>query len=148
MINIETLKELDLCFVGVNDVSLYDYNTLDMFLDEIVNDLNTYKDEEEYKSACQKVIQKAKSLVVYEKYHFNFSPCRLREYIMEFGEDNFSRVLNDYETCITDKAEKLIEKLCKEINKHNKTYETCHSLFGFIDLSNEVIEALINKGIK
>lgn len=134
-VTIERLDKCDLCFEDINDEWLYDYNSLDDFLEETINELNNNCDPVEYINACESAIEKSKHLTVCEKDYFYFSEDRLAEIIQDYGEDNFGTSFEDYEVTITNKAQELIKELCYEINEHNKIYHA-GSMVGFIDLSN------------
>ena len=82
-------------------------------------------------------MEKAKHIKVFKKYPIRITSLSIKEHINEWYYQKGSNKYFDYEINITDKANQLLDKLVKEINKHNQCYEV-NSFVGYIDLSNEL----------
>ena len=128
-VTIKQLKKQDLCIQDFRKNLLYDYYTLEYFYSSILDELNdnTYKE----------FMEKSKHIKVFNKYQIRISSINIKECINEWYYHQGNNSEFDYEVNITDKANKLLDKLVKEIHKHNKRYEV-NSFVGYIDLSKEL----------
>lgn len=133
------LKKEDLCIEDFDEEHLYDYSTIEEFYESIVYDLSQETDIIEFDNVYKSFIEKSKHIKVYSKLPTRISYGCIENYIEEWYYDNASGIDFDYEVDLTEKAKKLLEKLVKEIHKHNQVYKS-GVFVGYIDLSSEVQE--------
>lgn len=133
------LKKEDLCIEDFSENHLYDYSTIEEFYESIVYDLNQETDIIEFDNACKSFIEQSKHIKVFKKLPTRINYGCIENYIEEWYYDNASGVDFDYEVNLTEKAKILLEKLVKEIHKHNQVYKS-GAFVGYIDLSSEVQE--------
>lgn len=136
-VTIKQLKKQDLCIKDFRINLLYDYSTLENFYSNISDELDDYKDGIEFDNAYKDFMEKAKHIQVFKKYPIRITSLSIKEHINEWYYQKASNRDFDYDVNITDKAKQLLDKLVKEINKHNQCYEV-NSFVGYIDLSNEL----------
>ena len=133
------LKKEDLCIEDFSEQHLYDYFTIEEFYESIVYDLNQETDIIEFDNACKSFIEQSKHIKVFKKLPTRINYGCIENYIEEWYYDNASGVDFDYEVDLTEKAKILLEKLVKEIYKHNQVYKS-GVFVGYLDLSSEVQE--------
>lgn len=138
-ITIKQFKKEDLCIEDFAEEHLYDYSTIEEFYESIVYDLNQENDIIEFDNAYKSFIEQAKHIKVFKKLPTRIDYGCIENYIEEWYYDNASGVDFDYEVDLTEKAKILLEKLVKEIHKHNQVYKS-GAFIGYIDLSSEVQE--------
>ena len=135
-ITIKQLKEADLCFTDFSEEHLYDSYTIEEFYESVVSDLSQETDITEFDNACKSYIECAKHIRVFKKLPIRIDCDWIKNNIEEWYYDNASCC--DY---LSEKAEKLLEKLVKEIHKDNQVYRAGASV-GYMDLSKEVKECI------
>lgn len=140
-ITYEILNNNDLCFEDKNVEHLYDANTIDDYCEEIIEILKCETDITEFQVACERLIEQSKNIVVSEKDYFYMTAERIKEYIQDYANDNFSNALDDYEVLFSEKADELLNQFETELLNNNKVYTSGASV-GFIDLSKYVEEAI------
>ena len=133
------LKKEDLCIEDFSEQHLYDYSTIEEFYESIVYDLNQETDIIEFDNACKSFIEQSKHIKVFKKLPTIIDYGCIENYIEEWYYDNASGIDFDYEVDLTEKAKILLEKLVKEIHKHNQVYKS-GAFVGYIDLSSEMKE--------
>lgn len=138
-ITIKQFQKEDLCLEDFSEERLYDYCTLEEFYEDIINTLSQETDVVEFDNACKSFIEQAKKIKVFKKLPIRINYGCIKNYIEEWYYDNASSIDYDYEVELSKKAEILLEKLTKEIHKHNQVYRS-GVFIGYIDLSNEVQE--------
>lgn len=138
-ITIKQFKKEDLCIEDFAEEHLYDYFTIEEFYESIVYDLNQETDIIEFDNVYKSSIEQAKHIKVFKKLPTRIDYGSIENYIEEWYYDNASGVDFDYEVDLTEKAKILLEKLVKEIHKHNQVYKS-GAFVGYIDLSSEVQE--------
>ena len=138
-ITIKQLKKEDLCIVDFDGEHLYDYCTIEEFYESIINCLSQETDITEFDNACKSFIEQSKYVKVFKKRPIRINYGCIKNYIEEWYYDNASSSDYNYEVDLSEKAEKLLEKLTKEIHKDNQVYSS-GTFIGYIDLSNEVQE--------
>ena len=138
-ITIKQFKKEDLCIENFGKEHLYDYSTIEEFYESIVYDLNQETDIIEFDNAYKSFIEQAKHIIVFKKLPIRIDYGGIENYIEDWYYDNASGIDFDYEVYLTEKAKILLEKLVKEIHKHNQVYKS-GGFVGYIDLSSEVQE--------
>lgn len=138
-ITIKQFKKENLCIEVFAEEHLYDYSTIEEFYESIVYDLNQETDIVEFDNAYKSFIEQSKHIKVFKKLPIRIDYGCIENYIEEWYYDNASGVDFDYEVDLTEKAKMLLEKLVKEIHKHNQVYKS-GAFVGYIDLSSEVQE--------
>ena len=128
-------------FEGKNVEHLYDANTIDDYCEEIIEILKCETDITEFQVACERLIEQSKNIVVFEKDYFYMTAERIKEYIQDYANDNFSNALDDYKVLFSEKADELLNQFETELLNNNKVYTSGASV-GFIDLSKYVEEAI------
>lgn len=138
-ITIKQFKKEDLCIEDFAEEHLYDYSTIEEFYESIVYDLNQETDIIEFDNVYKSFIEQAKHIKVFKKLPTRIDYGCIENYIEEWYYDNASGIDFDYEVDLTEKAKVLLEKLVKEIHKHNQVYKL-GAFIGYIDLSNDIKE--------
>lgn len=139
-ITFKKLDKLDLCFEDISGENLYDSESIDVFCENLINDISE-TDVTEFQNACNDLIEKSKHLMVYEKDYFNMTAEKIKEYIQDYADDNFGTSFSDYDVQFSEKANKLLNEFETELLQDNKIYMSGASV-GFIDLSEYVQEAI------
>lgn len=138
-ITIKQFKKENLCIEDFDEEHLYDYSTIEEFYESIVYDLNQETDIVEFDNAYKSFIEQAKRIKVFKKLPIRIDYGCIENYIEEWYYDNASGIDFDYEVDLTEKAKILLEKLVKEIYKHNQVYKS-GVFVGYLDLSSEIQE--------